>query len=151
MLGLDRDGGQFHVGLRGRSAAFLDVALQAAANDVGPRGLAVLRSGYNVVQAKLSRVELLAAVLASVAIAGVDVAPVELDGLARHAVVRQHPDDARNRDVEAYRANPVMFRRFELLTESTQLSPVVEIVRNVLPFFDVDDFRDLFVAMILLE
>src|SRR5207302_5869556 len=81
-LRLDRLGDQVHVGLVGGAAAFLDVALHAAADDVVPGALAALRFGEHVVERKLGGGIFAAAVLAFAAIAGGDVAAVGLQVLA---------------------------------------------------------------------
>src|SRR5258706_1260486 len=62
-LGLDRLGDQVHVRLIRRAAAFLDVALQAAADDVFPGASAALALGLDVVERQLGRRKLLPAVL----------------------------------------------------------------------------------------
>src|SRR5690242_10390336 len=82
-LRLHRLGNQMHVCLVRRAAALLDVALHTAADDVLPRALAALALGHDVVERQLRRRVLLAAVLATVRIARVDVAAVELDVLPR--------------------------------------------------------------------
>src|SRR5688572_10651310 len=56
-LGLVRLAHEVHVRLLGRAAAFLDVALDAAADDVVPRAAAALRARDHVVQRELGRRE----------------------------------------------------------------------------------------------
>ncbi len=49
-LGLFRLADQLDVGLLGRAATLLDVAVQAGADDVLPRCSATLTAGYHVIQ-----------------------------------------------------------------------------------------------------
>src|SRR5436305_2042984 len=72
---------QRHMGLLRRAAAFLDVALDAGANDVLPRRMAALAARDDVVQAQFRGRELLAAELALIVVAGENVAAVELHRL----------------------------------------------------------------------
>src|SRR5437867_3942895 len=76
-LRLVRLGDEMEMCLLGRAAAFLDVALHAAADDVLPGALAALRFGDDVVERELGCGHLLAAVLTAAAVAGVDIAAVE--------------------------------------------------------------------------
>ena len=78
-LGLDRLGDQVHVGLLGGPAALLHVALDAAAHDVFPTALAALALGLDVVKRQFSGGHPLAAILAAVAVTGVDVPPEAFD------------------------------------------------------------------------
>jgi len=50
-FGFHRLGDERHACLSWRAAAFFDVALEAAADDVVPRGFAALRAGNHVVEA----------------------------------------------------------------------------------------------------
>src|SRR3982751_572367 len=54
-LGLDRLGDQVHVGLLRGSAALFYVALDAAADDVGPGAFSALALGEDMIERKLGR------------------------------------------------------------------------------------------------
>jgi len=70
-------GDEFHIRLSGGSAAFLDVALLAAADEVFPRGSAVLASRHDMVEAQIAGGEFLATVLALPAVPGEYVSPIQ--------------------------------------------------------------------------
>ncbi len=124
-------GDEVHVGLLGGAAAFLDVALYAAADDVVPTALATLALRQDVIEGELGGGEFSAAVLALAAIAGVDVAAIEFHILARKFVVAEQADDARDGDLEAHGVNPVEPFGLELCLETGELLPAGEI--KVLP------------------
>jgi len=97
---------------------------------------------YDVVQAEFSRRGPLAAILAGVSVTGEDVAPVEFYLLPGELGERQNADDPWNNQVKADGANPIMPSGLELLLEGTELSPVLEIVREVPTVLDVNDLRN---------
>src|SRR5215469_7562652 len=99
---------QAHAGLAGGAAPFADVALQAGADDVLPGRPAAPAAGEDVIEAQLGGGEPLAAVLAAVAVAGEDVAAVELDLVPGQAVVGQQADDAGDLDLEVDGADEVV-------------------------------------------
>src|SRR5690606_4984088 len=107
-------GDQVHAGLIGGPAAFLDVAADAAADDVVPSGPATLAFWDDMVQAELAGVEALAAILAAVGVARINVAAVELYVLPRQLVVTQQADDPRHGDLEADGMDPVKPVRLEV-------------------------------------
>ena len=94
----------------------------------------------DVIDAQLGRRETLAAVLTSVAVAGVNVTPIELDLLLRQAIVDQEPDDARDGDRETDRANPIVLLGLELFPQFADLTPAFKIVGKILTVLDMDDF-----------
>ena len=136
---LDRLGDEAHGGLVGRAAALADVALEAGADDVLPRGRAALAARGDVVERQFAGGEALAAILTAVAIAGIDVAPVEFDILARQAVVDRQADDPRHGDVDPHGANPVVGVRLVALGQVRQVAPLREVVGGVAALVDVDD------------
>ena len=82
---------------------------------------------------------LFAAVLAGAAVAGVQVAAVELDLLSRQAVVAEQPDDLWHRDLEAGGADPGVGVGLELPLQVSDLGPALEVVVDVVPVLDGDD------------
>ena len=147
-LGLDGFGDQVHVGLLGGAAAFLDVALDAAADNVFPAAAAALAARDDVVERELSGAHALAAILAAIGVARVDVAAVKFDVLAGKLVVAEQADDARDGDLEADGVDPVVLIRLKLGLELADFAPALEV--EILPFtlaggvgFDVDDLSHL--------
>ena len=134
-----------------RSTAFSDVALVARADDVLPTVAPASGSRYDMVQAQLGRRVSLAAILTGVAVAGEEVSTVESDFLFRKSGKRQNTNDPRDSKVKADRADPIVARGLELLLERAQLGPVIEVVRDVLPVLDTDDFRDRYLLTVPLE
>lgn len=139
--GFDRLLDQLHPGLGGGSASFSDVALEATANQVFPGGGSALRAGNDMIQAQLRRAEPLAAVLATVVVAGEDVTAVEFDLLAGQAREGQHAYDPRNRDLKTNGSNPVVISRLELAPKGADLRPIIEVVGNVSAVLYVHDLR----------
>ena len=142
-LGLGRFRDELHAGFFGQSAALADVALHATTHDVIPGVSAIAAARYDVVQAELGGGELLAAVLAAVAVAGKDVAAVEFDLLFGQSIVQQQPHNARHGNVESHGADPVVGMGLELSAELADLDPGLEVVAQVLAVFDVDHFSQL--------
>lgn len=98
---------EVHASLFGRTTTFAAVAWNTAADEVFPTVAATESTGDDVVECEFAGDELLAAVLAHVAIACVDVASVEFDVLFGQAVVSEEADDARDSDVHADGFDPV--------------------------------------------
>ena len=71
------------------------------------RALAALALGNHVVERQIGGRHLLAAILAAAAVAGVDVAAVELHILPGELVITQQADDPRDRDLESHGVDPV--------------------------------------------
>jgi hypothetical protein len=96
-----------------------------------------------VVEGKLSGGETLAAILAGVFVAGVDVAAIEFYLAAGQAVVEEEADNAGDGDVEIYGGNPVAAIRLEIALEFADLAPGVEIVVGVYALLAGDDLGKL--------
>ena len=119
---------QLHAGLFGCASAFSDVACGAGTDDVFPGAFSAEHSGHHVVERQLGGGEFFAAVLASAAVSGKDIAAVELDGLAREAVVKQQSDDPRYGDIEMHGGDPIVLVRFKGAFGVGDLPPHVKIV-----------------------
>lgn len=98
---------EVHFRLFGRTATFAAVAGYAAADEVFPTVAAAESTGDDVVECEFAGDELLAAVLAHVVIACVDVTAVEFDVLFGEAVVSEQANDARDSDVHTDGFDPV--------------------------------------------
>src|SRR5581483_7053109 len=102
-----RQAPEVHAGLGGSTPALLPIAVATAGDDVLPVLPPALRHGNDVVEGELARRKHLAAVLARVVVASVDVGPRE-----RHVVeapldldVAQQANDRRQLDAERNGAN----------------------------------------------
>ncbi|MFN9959906.1 MAG: hypothetical protein ACK55I_43025, partial [bacterium] len=95
-----------------------------------------------MVEGELAGGERLAAVLAAVGVARVDVAAVELDLLAGQAVEREHAHDLGHGDGDARGAHPVVVLLLELLAELAQLGPRGEGIRDIRAVLDGDHLGD---------
>src|SRR5204863_4811895 len=93
--------------LRGRACTFAQVARDAATDDVLPGGAAALAAGQDVIEVQRRARQLLAAVLAGVLVARVDVEARETHLRRRHAVVELEQDHARDADGAADGAHDV--------------------------------------------
>ena len=85
---------QVHAGLLRGAVGLARVARDAGADDILPRGRAVVLPRHHVVEIQVARVEFFSAILAGVFVALKNIVPGELDLLARHAVVhrqKNHP------------------------------------------------------------
>lgn len=100
VLGLDWFLDERHAGLLWHTPTFLDVARGAGTHDVFPRGLAPQSPRDDVVERQLAGCEALAAILASVLIAGKDVPSIEFDLASWQTVVEQQSNDPRHSDVK---------------------------------------------------
>lgn len=132
-----------HSGLFGRPAAFSHVTFGAGADHIFPIRFSAGSFRDNVVEGKLSGGETLAAILAGVFVAGVDVAAIEFYLGAREAVVEEQADNAGDGDVEIYGGNPVAAIRLEIALEFADLAPGVEIVVGVYALLVRDDLGKL--------
>lgn len=137
---LDGFGDQRHLGLGRGSAAFLDVTLLTAADQVLPTGASILAARHDVIEAEFAGGEFFAAILASAAVPGEDIATVQPDRFSGEPIVEREPDDARHRQAEPHGAHPIVTMGLELPFELADLPPAIEIIRKVLPVFDVNDF-----------
>jgi hypothetical protein len=139
-LGFDGSFQQVHVGLVRGAAAFFGVAVDAGADEVVPRGFAAEGARDDVIEGEFLGGELLAAVLAEGVVAGVDVAAVEFDVLAREAVVGEKADDAGDGNFEADGFDKVVVLAFVLCLELREFDPGVNVVGEITGVFDGDDF-----------
>lgn len=108
MARFDWFGDELHGGFAGQAASFLNVADCAATDNIVPGGLPTAAAGNDVIEAKLAGGETLAAVLAAVVIAGVDVSAIELDLQAWQAVVEEQANDAGDGDRQADSVDPIV-------------------------------------------
>ena len=106
--GLARQTEQSHTGFQWRAASLTDVAFQTSADNVVPGGWPAATARDDVIETEMTVAEFLAAVLAAILVPQKNVPAVELDRVARHAVVIQQPDHARDLDREADGAYPVI-------------------------------------------
>ena len=136
VLGLDRFLDERHAGLLRHASAFPDVARGAGTHDVFPRGLTTQGPRDDVVERQLAGREALAALLASVFVAGKDIPAIEFDFASGQAVVKQQPNDPRHGDVKVNRRDPVMPIRLEITPELTDLAPALEIVVGIPALFE---------------
>jgi hypothetical protein len=141
-------GDEFHVGLVRGAAALLGVASDTAADKVGPGAEALLASWDDVVEAEFASVEVFAAVLAEVAVAGEDVSSVELDALAWEFFVAQQADDFGDGELHPDGADPFVFVVGEAGVVAVcgvgGVGPVFEVVGGVGAVVDTDDFGEVF-------
>jgi len=132
-----------HTRLPGSSASLPYVAARARADDILPLRFSARAPRHDVVERKLARGEALPAILASVLVAGEDVAPIELHLGAGQAVVEKQPNYPRHRNMEIDRRNPVVPIRLKLPTELTDLAPALEVVIRIAALFEGHDFGKL--------
>ena len=78
--------------------------------------------------------EMAAAVLALVAVAGQDIAAIQVDALLGQAIITQQPDHARNLDLEIDRADPVFVGLFEMGPFLAGFQPRLEGIVGESPF-----------------
>src|ERR1043165_6945756 len=130
---------ELHSRLLGRAAALLGVAPEAGADEVFPRFAAAEGARQDVVDREVRGREVLAAVLALVAVAGEEVAAVELHGLGRQLLVAEEADDAGHGDIQPDGLDPVVPLALVLLLERGDFLPGEEVVVVVLAIIDVDD------------
>src|SRR5262249_60739738 len=107
-LGFFRLANQAEVRLLRRAAAFLDVAVDAGADDVFPSALPAARARHDVIETQLGGRVLLAAVLALVVVAREYVAAIELHRLLGKLVVTEQTNYARHLDLAIDRTHPVV-------------------------------------------
>ena len=88
-FGFNRLLNQRHPSLGRGASALFGIAFSAGTDDIIPAIDAAEHPGDDVVERQLAGVELLAAVLAAVAVAGENIASVEFDGLLRKSIVKQ--------------------------------------------------------------
>ena len=97
-----------HMRLQRGAAAFFYVALDAAADDVFPRAFAALGFGHDVVERQFRRRHFFAAVLASAAVARVNISAIEFHILPRKFIVAEQANDSRHGDLETHGVNPLV-------------------------------------------
>ncbi len=134
---------QRHAGLFRCLAPLPDVARRACADDIRPNRLAPHTPRNNVVQRKLAHRESLAAVLASVFVAGEDVSTIELHFRPRQPIVKKKPNNPGHRNIEIHRRYPVVPVRLELATKLTDLAPALKIIVGIAALFQADHFGKL--------
>jgi hypothetical protein len=131
-----------HRGLLGRSSAFPDVALEAAADDILPRRFSAHYPWNDVVEGKLGRLVLCAAILAFALVAGIDVAAIEFYVGPGEAIVDEQPDYTGNGNVEVDGADPIVGFGLEGAGSLADLYPTVEIVVGVAAVLEADDLGE---------
>jgi hypothetical protein len=141
-LGFDGELVEVHVGLGGGASTFFGVAIDAGTDEVVPGGLSAMGAGDDVIEREFLGGEFFAAVLASGVVAGVNVAAVEFDVLAREAVVTEEADDAGDGDFIANGADEIVVVAFELGLEGGEFDPGGDVVGEVAGVFDGDDFGE---------
>lgn len=139
------------MGLCRRASAFSDVASDACADDVLPAGGPVLGPGYDVVKAQFRGRKLLSAVLAGVAVARENVAAIELHLSFGKPGKGQNPNDAGNKQRETNGSDPIVLVRLELLLESAELGPILEVVGDIAAVLDTDHLGDRLPIRVALE
>ena len=90
-------------------------------------------------------------ILAGVAVASQNALAIKLDRLARNPGEAKHTDDPGNGQTETHRADPVVVAitvGFVLLTE---VGPVIEVEREVVPVLDVNNLSHRSEAIVALE
>src|SRR5262249_23368309 len=138
-LGLGRWADEFEMGFLRGAAAFAHVAGHAGADDVFPGRVAAAAARDDVVETELAGGEMLAAILAAIAVAGEQIAAVEADRLPRDAIERQQANHARHLQLEIHAANPVVVLLLEGGTQGANFAPRLEVVIGVLTFLEVND------------
>ena len=122
---------QNHMSLLGRAAPFLDIARRTGTDNIAPGRSAPHAPGNDMIERKLTGGEALATILAPVAVTREDVATIKLHLVARQPIVEQQANDARHRNIEPHRGDPVMAVWLELTPELAGLAPTLEIVVGV--------------------
>lgn len=131
---------EFHMGLFGGSAAFFYIAGGTGAHDIGPGAFAPQGTRHDMIERQLGGGEFFAAILTATAVPRKDIAPVELDGLTRQAVIKQQADDAGHGDVQMHRGDPIVFVGLKGAFGLTDLLPSPKIIIGIGAFFAGDDF-----------
>lgn len=139
------------VGFGGRSSTFSDVTLAARANDIIPTGGAAPGSRNDMIQAQVRSAKPMTAILARVVVAGKDASPIELDLTLRNSGEAQHANDSWDRQVVAYRPNPIVPVGPQLTFDDAEFRPIVKGVRNVLIPLPTHNFHERASGMIALE
>ena len=118
---------------------FADVATDAGANDVVPSRIAAATTGQDMIKAEFVGSESPAAILAAVAVAGENVAPVELHSGLGEAIIRQEPDDPRHQDFKMDRADEIVLGLSKAGTSLGNLAPALEVIGLILTVVECDD------------
>lgn len=127
---------QVHAGLLRGAVGLARVARDAGADDVLPRGRAVVLTRHNVVEIQVARVEFLPAILAGVLVALKNIVAGELDLLARYAVVHHQKDHPREPQRDAHAVDA-----FRARLALGKVGPLVETEGVEVALLAVDDLR----------
>lgn len=111
---------QVHPRLLGRAVALGDVALDAGQDDVFPRRASAARAGDDMINGEVLAGGTMAAILAGIAVAQIDIAPVEFDDARGHPMVTDEADDLGHEEAEGGSAHEQITVRGDVLT---QLAP----------------------------
>jgi hypothetical protein len=96
-----------------------------------------------MVQAELAGGQALPAVLATMTVAGEEIAAVQPEAGAVLLVKPDQPHNPWDLNLEMHGADPIVVIALVVRAELAQLAPRFEIVVAKLPFFDVNDFSRL--------
>jgi len=129
---------QLHARLMQALAAFPDVAGGTGTDNILPGSFAAHTPRDDVVERQFAGREMLAAVLASVPVAGENITAVEFDLGSGQAVVEKQPDNPRHGHMEIDGGYPVVPVRLEIASELAYLAPALEIVVGILALFERD-------------
>ncbi len=91
---------QLHTSLRGSATSFFRIASTAGADNIFPAHASAVRTGNNMIQAKLLHPELLSAVLAAIAVPDEDIAAIEFDSIVGDTIIVQQAYNAGNLNFE---------------------------------------------------
>jgi hypothetical protein len=140
-LGLFRLADQRHVSLLRSATTLADVAIDASTNDILPSRLPTLATRQYVVQRQFRSGELLAAVLALIAIPSEDVSTIELHRLLRYTIVIQQSNDSRSLDFHTCGSNPIVFFLTKMLcSKFADFLPSREVIGRELTVLQRNDF-----------
>ena len=87
-----------HPDLFGQVPALATVAVNAATDDIIPSGLATARSGDDVIEIELELGERMAAILAGISVAQINIVARKSDTLFRQPVIAAQQQDSRHSD-----------------------------------------------------
>jgi hypothetical protein len=139
-FGFYRQPDKSHSRLPGRSASFFGITIGTGTDKIFPCRPSAHTSRYNMVEGQFACREFFSAVLAFVAVAGKNVAPVEFDIVSRQTVIEQQSDDSGYGYVKINCSNPVMFVWLKGPFYLANISPAFEIVVVILALLVRYDF-----------
>ena len=131
--GAPRQPRQLQPSLLRASRAFAAIARMARAHHVFPTRQPVLRAWNDMVQVQIITQELVAAILAGIAVAAVDIESTETDLPPRHTVIGQQQNDPWHAHDAVHQPNSVVVDR------GRQVEPAVEVEGAVL---SIDSVRN---------